>query len=278
MAYKCMVKSLIISVCFLPFVAFGQFTLTDAQFIDPIPCSYEAPYARNLLLEGFDIKLAGFENEGQGYGGGSSNRWTLYGATSKITPAYDIRHLTTNKPAGSCDQAIRFVFGTDGVEAAASYDFGFAIDLDTTTNFLFFNFMVESIPPSADWVYIFGYDLSSPSVPNTAAIRIQRASATTYSFQWVSGDFSGTSTMTVGTWYSVVTDLRKTTANDCQYRVWQGDGARVYPSITGSVGAGSFTRNAGDLRYIQLGATADLSGPNDNFTILFDSLSVYRLP
>lgn len=254
----------------------AQFTMVDGPWIDPFPCTYQTPYLRNLMLEGFEIRLTGYENNGQGYSGGSSNKWTLYGGTSKFNPVRAITTFTTNKPAGSCDQALQCIFGTDGTEACASYDLGYTNDMTTATNIVTFNFMVESIPAAGNTVYIFGYDAgSSPNLPNQGGFRIQRASATTFSFQWTA---EGSLTLSSGVWYSVKVILdESTTANASRFEVWIGDGARCAPGTCNYQGAGSFTRTAGNLRYLQFGCIFDLETA-DNFTVLFDGISFYRQP
>ncbi|HEU4344381.1 MAG TPA: hypothetical protein VFU31_22705, partial [Candidatus Binatia bacterium] len=257
-----MVRSAII-LCLTVVTSFGQFVaLTDGPRMHPVSCTDESPYLFYTtkagsgvgflgynVVEGFERKLTGFENL---VNRSLTNAWGTYGDTSKIFPAYDITSLTTNKAQGSCDQALRFVFGTDGAEACASVDIGRLIDLDTTTNFIFFNFMVENIPPVADWVYIFGYTESDPSVPFDGAARIQRASATTFQMQFNAGSAGSTITLTNGVWYSIVNDIRPN--GTWNYRVWVGDGAKEYPTITSSIASGSVTRVPNkDARYLLFG-------------------------
>ncbi len=268
-----MVKRLAILIGLVANVACAQFTLVDPQFIDPIPCSYTCPYLRNVMLEGFDIKLSGYENKGTGIG--TSNQWTLFGATSKFNAVRDITNFTTNKPQGSCDQALQCIFGTDGTEACASYDLGYTNDMSTATNILTFNMMIESIPAAGNFVYFFGYDVGSPSLPFLGGFRMQRASATTATVQWTS---DGSITLSSGVWYSIkVIFDESTSVNASGFFVWQGDGAKCSNGQCNYVGGGSFTRLAGNMRYLQFGCIFDLDAA-DNFTLLFDSISFYRVP
>lgn len=269
-----MVKQVVLLSFLVARVVCAQFTMADAQFIDPVPCSYTAPYSRNIMLEGFDIKLAGYENNGTGIG--TSNKWTLFGATSKFNPTLDITNFTTNKPQGSCDQALQCIFGTDGTEACASYDLGYTNDMSTATNILTFNMMIQTIPAAGDFVYFFGYDPGgSPSTPGLGGMRMRRLSASTVTIQWTA---EGSLTLSSGVWYSIkVTWDESTTVNASRFEVWQGDGAKCPPGSCNYVGAGSFTRLAGNLRYLQFGCIFDLDAA-DNFTLLFDSISFYRQP
>lgn len=256
--------------------ACGQFIDTGAAWLDPIPCSYTTPNANNKMLEGFGIKGVGYENWGIP-AGGTTNKWTVFGDSTKLFPAYNIEALTTNKPTGSCDQAFRFINGTDGVEAVASFDFGLTNDLTSAThsNLITFNLMVESLPAAGNEYYWFSINPGySPSLPHEG-LRMVRLSASTFRIQWAA---SGSLTLNMSTWYAVRIYFDTAgSANGSSFNVWTKDPVPPTGAPTGGtyVGGGSFTRPVTGIRYILIGPMFDLETA-DNYTVLIDSMAFYR--
>lgn len=273
-----MVKYLCAIICLAAQFAFAQFTMADAKLIDPFPCSYLNVAARNRVLEGFDIKLTGFENSGQGYSGGTSNRWTAYNqGTTKCNPAFDITAFTTNKPPGSCDQAFLCTPGTDGVEGHYTYDFGYTNVLTGKTNYCSFYFMCTSVPAAGDYYYWMSINDSDTTLP-FEGLRIQRASATTFTIRWAA---SSSITLTVGTWYNIRVMFGPNGAgNSSACYVWtggNGGGPGCEPGSCNYVGAFSFDALKRNVRYLMFGAIYDVETA-DNVQWVVDGVSWYQFP
>lgn len=207
--------------------------------------SSDTTVPHDTFLEGFQTATTGYENT-----------WSEFGTTANITPAGDSSALTSGKPTGACNQAIKFVMPSDGTETYIRWNRGSLLDIDSVGLDLVFYIYVEDLI-ATDLQQYNMVVLSSGDTIGTYAtyLALGRSGANTY-LNANGADASANIIFTRNAWHQVNLHLHSI-AGGSYINV---DGGSNQP----------FTRVVGvDFQYLWFGSVSGLAASENN-TIWFD--------
>lgn len=215
------------------------FTLTNTISSEPDTTTTSIPH---------DEMLDGFQNATTGY----ELTWTESGTTANISKPYDSTALSSGKPTGAANRALRIVQPTDGTETFASWNRGSNIARASSALDFIFYVYVDSTSS--------GYSATLARVTNITNSTVMSLelteSAGTLTLQATGSTSSSAATISQDTWVKVHIHLDTTAAN-------------CYLQINDGGTTNTFTRASQDYGILRLGAIANL-GAGETSTILFD--------
>lgn len=229
---------------------------TQAPTTPPAGCStYDTTNTWNRFIEGFGMVSTGYE---------SNNLWSLTGTAENVTPNGDSTALTTGKPAGACNQALKVVVPTDGTETYTATTNSLLIDLDTVQADLTLCLYVETGPDAGEGYSIVSYR-GSATPSSSTGIRLQNTGGQIEIFARGAVN-SSVINISAGQWYTVRLSFDTAqAAGGSSMTVWANGSA---------VGSVTFQRQAGtDLNFLFVGAPYDLTA-NESGTVWFDLIGI----
>lgn len=246
---------LLSAFCFAQRAQFGRSNAFKA--VAAAACStYNTTNAWDNFIEGFNVATTCLE----------SNVWTTNGTTANWTIPADSTALTTYKPAGACNQAVKLVVPTDGTETYLKADLGAAIDVDTIQTDVYFSFYLETAPDVAGETYSIFFCGPQCDGDIYLATDVQiRLFVAQPQIRVTSDDTTTWRNISAGQWYVVKLSFGTSpTAGQSTFTLW---------SNNTQICSDAFDRQAGDIRCLYLGAPYGLAA-NESGTIWFDLLTV----
>lgn len=241
----------------LPLAVCGQqaFTYGDLAMVGNAGSQKQTTAACSTFntTNAWDDFIDGF----QGATGYESNTWTAQGTVANVISNANSSSLSTYKPAGACDQALKVILPTDGTETNARLDLGYILDLDTIQTDVYFCIYVETGPDAGESYVVYTYRTGAAN--DTLAVTLANTAG-----QLTLTPKDGISiNISAGQWYTV--KMSYTTAGPgCSITIW---------SNGSQVGSTTFYRLGGDMRYLYFGAPFNLDA-NDSGTVWFDLISI----
>lgn len=227
------------------------FSINRRKMLQVTACATsDTALPHDTLLEGFGAP--GYEVSG----------WTeSIGAGGSIDDTADSSSLTTNKPTGACDTALRVI--SSGAVTYAQWDSGSA----RIYNFdFYFHIYFSTITVASGGTYVI-FTVNNSSLNPAGTVRVQvrlRNTAGTLTIEAQGDTSSSTTTVTTGQWYKVKIHLDATAASSY---IQVNDGAQ-----------NSFTRGTGgaNWRYMEVGGTRDV-GAGEVLDAYYDVIAIENL-
>lgn len=205
------------------------------------------------FLEGFQTATTGYEEA----------NWLEVGTTANISPAYDSSALTTYKPPGACDQALRIIVPADGTETYSYVQLDQEFTLSVTQIDVYYSFYIESELATGKQVTQFSY--RSTSTP-AATQGVQIGNTTGQSWVFALGATNSSAiNVSDGQWNTVKLSYDTAAA---------AGGSTITVFANGAVvGSETFTRSAEAMEYLFFGGAVGVS-TDEGYTVLFDVIAV----